>query len=262
MIEASPERYLRSLSDELRAQSQRVRDLIGDAHWLTDGFHKEFLLAEIIRRHLPGSHIAGRGFVVSPSHLEVRSREQDILVVDTSCEAPVFHQGGVIICFPSAVRAAISVKTTLKKAEIVDCCKALDSVRDVALHAGVEPADIWCGAFLYHPNKTVERSPSVVYRYLGEELRAQYSEVDFFARCGGPDIVATEQDLAFRIYRKSSSAKIVGFGCAGLASALFLAHLLDHLATARGMVRSGFADFADLDSVKRLDLLEHVVTLI
>ena len=83
----TPERYLRSLADELRAQSQRVRDLIGDAHWLTDGFHKEFLLAEIIRRHLPGSHIAGRGFVVSPSHLEVRSREQDILVVDTSCEA-------------------------------------------------------------------------------------------------------------------------------------------------------------------------------
>ena len=125
----------------------------------------------------------------------------------------------------------------------------------------MEPADIWCGAFLYHPNKTVERSPSVVYGYLAEVLRSQYPEADFFARCGGPDIIATEKDLAFRIYRKSNSAKMVGFRCAGLASALFLAHLLDHLATARGMVRSGFADFADLDSVKRLDVLEHVVTL-
>ena len=92
MVQPNRERYLRSLADELSAQSLRVRDLIGDRHWLTDGTHKEFLLAEIIRRHVPGAHIVARGFIISPFGTDACSRELDILIVDTSSEAPV-HAG-------------------------------------------------------------------------------------------------------------------------------------------------------------------------
>lgn len=261
MVKANHERYLRSLADELNAQSQRVRDLIGDSHWLTDGAHKEFLLAEIIRRHVPGSHAVGRGFLISPLEPDVCSREQDILIVDTATEAPVFHQGDVIVSFPSAVRAVISVKTTLGKSEIDDSGTTLSSARDIALHAGVDPGQIWCGAFLYYPSATVEKSPSAVYTYVDDALRAHYSAADFSTRFGGPDVIATAKDFAFRLYRNGDSAKIIGFDCSGLASALFLAHLLDHLATARGMVRSNFADFADIPSVKPFAAQGHIVKL-
>src|SRR4051794_17511886 len=42
------QRYLVSLAEELYAQANRVRDLIGDAHWLSDGHHKEYLLIDLL----------------------------------------------------------------------------------------------------------------------------------------------------------------------------------------------------------------------
>src|SRR5688572_13924486 len=96
MARTNPRSYLRSLAAELRSQRDRVRDLIGNSHWLSDGRHKEHLLAEVVRRHLPVTHQVGPGFVVSPSH-ELCSTEQDILVVNCQTEAPLFTAGGLLI---------------------------------------------------------------------------------------------------------------------------------------------------------------------
>jgi hypothetical protein len=68
-----------------------VRDLIGSKHWLSDGHHKEFLLTALLERHLPAGTIAGRGFVIHPDEPDQCSTEQDILVVDSTREAPVFR---------------------------------------------------------------------------------------------------------------------------------------------------------------------------
>ena len=263
MVQPNRERYLRSLADELGAQSQRVRDLIGDRHWLTDGTHKEFLLAEIIRRHVPGSHIVAKGFIISPVKPSVCSREQDILVVDTSSEAPVFWQGGIVITFPSAVRSVISVKTTLGKDELLDAAATLASARDVALNTGTDTARIWTGAYFFEPSRAVQEKPATVYGYLEEAIRSQcMNGGDLVETSAGPDLVATAAHLAFRIYRHDAeSAKIVGFDCAGLASAAFLAHVLDHLAAQRGRGRSDFADFADAPSIQPLSTPEHAFVL-
>ena len=89
--------YLRSLADELRSQANRVRDLIGGAHWLSEGTHKEILLVELIKRHLPAGMIAARGFLVNDTDHSIVSKEQDILIVDTLAEAPMFKQGGLVL---------------------------------------------------------------------------------------------------------------------------------------------------------------------
>ena len=34
-----PERYLRSIADEILSQTNQVRDIIGKGHWLSDGHH-------------------------------------------------------------------------------------------------------------------------------------------------------------------------------------------------------------------------------
>src|SRR5258708_39817937 len=110
--------YFLSLAAELNAHSSRVRQLIGDAHWGHDGRHKEILLGDMIRRHSPSPVVVSSGFVVSPNNAEVRSSEQDILVIDTSTEAPLFHQADIVIVFPHTVIAPISRKSTLKHTTI------------------------------------------------------------------------------------------------------------------------------------------------
>ena len=128
----SHHRYLLSLAGELHSQSTRVRDLIGDAHWYCDGHQKGYLLLDLLRRHLPSGMLASRGFVISATETDRRSREQDILVVDATQEAPIFNQGGVIIVFPRFVRAAVSVKTTMNSVTVEDSVAGLNSVRNGA----------------------------------------------------------------------------------------------------------------------------------
>ena len=73
-IAAGRTRYLTSLAFELKAQSQRVRDLIGTKHWLSDGYHKEELLRSVLRRHSPSAVTWTRGFVTSPTEAQSCSR--------------------------------------------------------------------------------------------------------------------------------------------------------------------------------------------
>src|SRR5262249_6536833 len=141
-------RYLASLAGELHSQATRVRDLIGTSHWLSDGHHKEYLLRGLLERHLPGQMIAARGFAVSSQDENLRSTEQDILIVDVSHEAPLFYQGGLVIAFPRTVKAAVSVKTTLDSSTVPDSVAGLNVLRNVCKDE-TEPRSIWCGAYFF-----------------------------------------------------------------------------------------------------------------
>jgi len=125
-------KYLASIANALYSRSTQVRDLIGNAHWLSDGRHKERLLGESLREHLPSGVAVASGFVVSSANPELCSREQDLLIVDTAVEAPLFHQGDLIITFPHTVLAAISVKTRFEKTEVEDSIQVLNTARRVA----------------------------------------------------------------------------------------------------------------------------------
>ena len=62
----------------------------------------------------------------------MRSKEQDILVIDASAEAPLFHQGDLAIAFPHTVIAAISIKTKMDTNTLKDVVEGLASVRKTA----------------------------------------------------------------------------------------------------------------------------------
>src|SRR5207237_9823165 len=134
---------------DLDSQANRVRQLIVDAHWSHDGRHKELLLSELIRRHCPSSVLVSTGFVVSPNNLEVRSSEQDIVIVDVSKEAPLFHQGALVVAFAHTVLGAISVKTTMTAQTLKQTIDGLQTVRRVARDAGIKAEQIWCGGFFF-----------------------------------------------------------------------------------------------------------------
>lgn len=139
--------YFRSLASELQAQADRVRNLIGDLHWLSDGHHKEYLLTTLLERHLPGNTLVGRGFVVDPTDPGAQSKEQDIIILDTTVEGPLFNQGGLLVSLPSGVLATISVKSTMSAQTISDSVSNQASVRRVLAHAGVTPSRCWSGAY-------------------------------------------------------------------------------------------------------------------
>lgn len=101
------EEYFRSLSDECETLKNRVRYLINDAHWPTDGEWKESVLRSMIRRSAPQSITVGRGFVVNHERC---SNQIDVLLYDNTLPI-LYKDGDLVFVTPSSCRAIIEVKT-------------------------------------------------------------------------------------------------------------------------------------------------------
>lgn len=110
-----------SLSSELSSLKDRVRNLIEDANWLTDGEWKESVLRTSLRRHMPDTVEVGRGFVITPGRC---STQIDILIYDKSF--PVLHKdGNLIFTSPDAVKGIIEVKSVARSNNITDAIRKL-----------------------------------------------------------------------------------------------------------------------------------------
>ena len=251
MVAQKPIGYLKSLASSLTVRSDQVRDLIGSAHWYHEGRHKELLLLDVIRQHCPSSVHVSTGFVVSPRR-PLCSMEQDILVVDTSTEAPVFCSGGLTIAFPQHVLAAVSVKTAFTAATLKEAATGLYGVRQIAAKAGVPPQQIWCAAMFFKEPKTSAKSnPSIWLKRLVESTDCCVMVNGASASCAPVDFFCTATDMAFVVDSPTGEAwQVREFHCGGLATALLLAHLSDHVAVTRKRPRAELADFVDRPEIK------------
>jgi hypothetical protein len=100
-------KYHKSIADELKATQNRIRNLIGQSHWLTDGEHKEAVLRKVLRSCLPESLHVGRGFVCYEAG---SSTQLDILI--TKRDNPtLFKDGELVMVTPDCVEAIVEVKT-------------------------------------------------------------------------------------------------------------------------------------------------------
>lgn len=116
-MDFSEESYLKSLSYELTARSNRIRYLIGDAHWASDGYHNENIVRDFLTRYSPKSVEVCHGFIrtIQLNGLPLVSPEIDILLTDTASHVPLFSEGGLQIIEPDAVRAYFEVKSTFSR---------------------------------------------------------------------------------------------------------------------------------------------------
>jgi hypothetical protein len=189
---------------------------------------------------------ACRGFVISPSNPKAISREQDILIIDTTIEAPVFDHNNLVIAFPTIVRAAISVKTTLTKAELKDCLKGLGSVRRVAA-IQAKPPSIWTGVFAFRRPQTKGDYKADVKKLLASKQAANAKAgVRSKPPLPRPDAICTADGLLIKCEQgPDGSPSIRLFDSPQLATAAFLHELLIHLARTRGGDVTQFAEFAD-----------------
>ncbi len=160
--------YLQSWSSEIEARSSRVRQLIGDAHWLSDGHHKESLLREFLIRHLPTDICISRGFVKATRCLEKCSPEVDILVADPKLNPPLFSEGDLQIVDSSAVIAQIEVKTTFSKPALKDALENISRTQSL-LGDFTDSAQVWKGICFFVGG--AERTQESLYDTLEATLR-------------------------------------------------------------------------------------------
>ena len=144
------EDYFESISLELKALKNRVRNLIGTNHHnLTDGEWKETILRAILRRHLPSNVEVGRGFVVKPNS---SSKQIDVLIYDTS-KPVLYRDGDLVIITPDSVKGIIEVKTKISNISkftdaTTNLVNNLEFIYDDRYNAAIG-GDIFAGLFSY-----------------------------------------------------------------------------------------------------------------
>lgn len=201
-IEPSREAYLRSISMELQSRASRIRHLIGDSHFLTDGHHKEYLLHGVLGRFLPEGVVCSRGFVVRDQNLEFRSKEQDLLIVDVRRSAPLFFESGVLVTFPENVVASISVKSTLDSTNLKDALVGLGSIPRI--DSSFQP---WLGVFAFNVGETWARSPALALKWLREnqELVSTWKQGVI---CGDAELFISANSGVPKCYRSELSTSL------------------------------------------------------
>jgi hypothetical protein len=250
-------RYLVSLGEELTTQANRVRDLIGDAHWLSDGHHKEYLLSALLTRHLPIHIKASRGFIVAASDSNKCSTEQDILLTNGTREGPIFDQGGLVISFPGAVAGVLSVKTKFAKQALSDAITGVNTVRSIAALEGIDTRRIWCGVFFFESSSFIESSPlEAVGKYM-DEIYLTLERPNPILQSPhpqpvGPDLICVGPSLIFKIDHEKlieegqkAPTMIRAYRANKMATALLLADLMAHITPSIASNDLGFEDLAD-----------------
>lgn len=217
-------KFLQTLAAELTVQADRIRLLIGDRHWHSDGSHKEAILISLLSRYLPCGFIAVRGFVVNAADESLCSSEQDILILDTRTEQPLFLAGNVAIAYSDQTAAAISVKTTIEKKTIRDAGKGLKSL-DLVDQRPIADSRIWRAAFFYRvPAKPIDAEARIL--DLVRELGTDETHPGWDMLCVNPNVVlkaVTSVDTA----TNRVVTRYQGYSCPQMAAALFLSTLLD-----------------------------------
>jgi len=145
-------KYHESIVRELNARKDRVRNLIGDAHWLSDGEYKEAVLRSILQNHIPESISVGRGFVRTQMGL---TTQLDILL--TSKRQPtLFKDGDFFIVTQDTPVSIVEVKTRQDKEQVRTAIFTLsDQIEKIReYNKGCK-----CGLFIYdsYPRQSYEK---------------------------------------------------------------------------------------------------------
>src|SRR3974390_3217977 len=100
------------------ASRDHIQTLLGSSQNYHSGIFRESLLRSFLRSVLPQNVNVDTGFVYGFEQVPTSS-QIDILVWDCQ-HPPVYRTAEIVIVPPEAAIAAISVKTTMKKADIED----------------------------------------------------------------------------------------------------------------------------------------------
>lgn len=186
--------YLESWGLELAARQNRVRLLIGDAHWLSDGHHKEAILRDFLKRYLPSEVVCSTGFIRSASEDKQCSREVDILIYSGRIHLPYFAEGGVSIVDPASVLATLEIKSSYSVDALRDALQNIKEARALAMPEKLAAENLWSGIFFYDlaASRTLESAVETLATTLTEILDPD-KERNLYPTC----VVLGKNRLAF-----------------------------------------------------------------
>lgn len=147
--------YGESITQEINSMKDKIRNLIGDKHWQTDGEHKEEILRNVLRTHLPEIVKVGKGFVCFPpsinnfeSRKSTSSHQIDILI--TSKDSPtLYKERDLVFVTADAVKAIIEVKTKLTSSGIKTVLTKLANDIQMVRQSISEDKKCFAGLFVY-----------------------------------------------------------------------------------------------------------------
>jgi hypothetical protein len=109
--------FQKSITNELYVLKDRVRDLIGDAHWGEEGRFKEAVLKNVLRKFLPKDLSVASGFILKATGTNdddnLLSKQLDIIIYDNTLPV-LFSEGDLIVTTMSTVRAIVEVKSKIR----------------------------------------------------------------------------------------------------------------------------------------------------
>jgi hypothetical protein len=113
---ANTREFQESITQELNIIKNRVRNLIGNAHWGEEGRYKEAVLKNVLRKFLPKNLSVGTGFILAANgnndEDNILSRQIDIIIYDNTLPL-LFSEGDFILTTLSNVRGIIEVKSRI-----------------------------------------------------------------------------------------------------------------------------------------------------
>lgn len=113
MTQPDMDELYESIGKEMHAKKNRVRNIIGDAHWGEEGKYKEIVLKKIIQRYLPQDLSIGTGFIATKTNESISTTSQIDLIVYQNSYPPLFREEDFVILHPEPICAIIEVKTNI-----------------------------------------------------------------------------------------------------------------------------------------------------
>lgn len=216
---------VKSWSIEFDSISDRIRQLIGESHWLSDGKHKESILMNFLRKYTLDSFVYSSGFIVSHDIDSPQSGEIDILVASPQKGVPWFVDSGILIAPPESIVAHIHVKSNYQKKALEDIfnsiCKANLSLSKNDSNPSVLD-DIWSSGFFF----SQQTSPNLT---LIEEHIKSCSK-DLKSTLFLPNAIFIHPDISIIINRSTDQeATVKIIKSEKLCVALFLCHFFESI---------------------------------
>jgi hypothetical protein len=146
------QKFQESITEELTVIKNRVRNIIGDAHWGEDGRYKEAVLTKVLKNYIPNNVSVGTGFIVSSASIfkigdiDV-SNQIDILLYDNTIPV-VFREGDFVIVTHDAVKAIVEVKSKLNASTLGKAISKFDKLKSINPLISSSPS-IFKGIFSY-----------------------------------------------------------------------------------------------------------------
>jgi len=155
--------FQKSITQELDVIKNRVRNLIGNAHWGEEGRFKEAVLKNVIQRFLPKSISIGTGFILKENddaHTDISS-QIDLIIYDNT-KPVLFKEGDFIITTETNVRGIIEVKSKINISNLREVVNSFNRLSIFPKISNNEQGRIFKGLFAFENSiKNIETNENL-----------------------------------------------------------------------------------------------------